>query len=205
MFRCRRFRRSGLTSVSFSGVREIARRRVAGPWCAVDMTRALVLNASFEPLNAVSSKRAVQLVLAGRAEIVAASDFVWRSSRVEVRVPLVIRLLRYVRVPYRTAMALSRRAIFDRDGHRCGYCGHEFPSALLTLDHVIPRSRGGRNAFENVVTACGPCNSRKADRTPREAKMALRFEPYAPRGSEVLALALGRHDPSWLPYLRPDA
>lgn len=166
------------------------------------MSLALVLNASFEPLNAVSSQRAVQLVLAGRAEIVQEGDTVWRSSRLSVRVPLVIRLLRYVKVPYRTALALSRRAVFERDGNRCAYCGREFGRADLTLDHVIPRSRGGRNSFDNVVTACGPCNFRKADRTPLEAKMQLRFEPFAPRGAQVLALALGRHDASWLPYLK---
>ena len=162
------------------------------------MTATLVLNATYEPLNSVSWRRAVILVLDGRAEVVEESTEVWHSRAVQLRVPLVIRLYRYVRVPYRATAALSRRAVLARDGHECAYCG----GRATTLDHVVPRSRGGDNSFDNLVAACGRCNQRKADRTPIEAKMPLRFQPYTPAGYEALSLALGAGDASWDTWLK---
>lgn len=161
------------------------------------MSATLVLNATFEPLNTVSWERAITLVLGRRAEIVTPSDREYRAADVTVPVPLVIRLLDYVRVPRRAALALSRRAVLARDGHVCAYCG----APARTVDHIQPRSRGGANSFENLVAACGPCNHRKADRTPGEAGMVLRVRPYTPAGFEALALALGRVDDAWVPWL----
>ena len=147
------------------------------------MARALLLNASFEPLCVVSARRAVVLVLKEKAEIVHRNGAEFRSERQSVPVPTVIRLVHFVRVPFRAAAPLSRRAVFARDGHRCQYCG----SHAENLDHIVPRSRGGRNTWKNTVAACGPCNQRKGDRTPAEARMPLRITPQAPSWAALAA------------------
>ncbi len=116
------------------------------------MTRALLLNASFEPLCVVSSRRAVVLVLKDKAEIVHRNGAEFHSERRNVPVPTVIRLVHFVRVPFRAKAPLSRRAVFARDGHRCQYCG----TTAENLDHVMPRSRGGPHTWENVVARAGP-------------------------------------------------
>ena len=161
------------------------------------MTRALVLNASFEPLSVVSGRRAVVLVLADRAEVVHASGAVVHSERLAVDVPSVIRLRHYVRVPYRRRAALSRRGVFARDGHRCQYCGARAES----IDHVVPRSRGGDHTWENVAAACRSCNLRKRDRTPDEAGMRLARRPATPRELAWVVVAVGSVPDSWKPYL----
>ena len=114
------------------------------------MARALLLNASFEPLCVVSSRRAVVLVLKDKAEIVHRNGAEFRSERRSVPVPTVIRLVHFVRVPFRASAPLSRRAVFARDGHRCQYCGR----AAENLDHVVPRSRRGPHTWDNVVASC---------------------------------------------------
>jgi 5-methylcytosine-specific restriction endonuclease McrA len=112
-----------------------------------------------------------------------------RSVRFEVQVPRVIRLLRYDRVP-RTSLRFNRRNLFARDGHRCQYCGSTPPSQQLSLDHVIPRSRGGDTSWENVVCCCVRCNTRKGGRTPQEARMSLLRPPSKPSQSPLLALKM---------------
>ena len=125
---------------------------------------ALVLNATYEPLCVVSVRRAAILVLSAKAVCVADGDGILHSARDALPVPSVVRLTRFVRVPYRTHVGLSRRAIFARDGWRCAYCR----GPAETIDHVFPRSRGGRHAWENVVAACARCNHTKGDKTPAE-------------------------------------
>jgi 5-methylcytosine-specific restriction endonuclease McrA len=162
------------------------------------MAQALVLNATYEPLTVVPIRRAVILLVGEKAELVHARDQRWHSERLAVPVPTVIRLRRFVRVPYRRRTALSRRAVFARDLNRCQYCG----AAAENLDHVLPRSRGGGHAWENVVAACRPCNARKGNRTPHEAGMALRASPAAPRHDGWLLVGLGAPPhPSWDAYL----
>lgn len=162
------------------------------------MAQALVLNASFEPLSVVSARRAVVLVVREKAEMVHSRDQVWRSETLEVKVPTVIRLRRYVRVPYRRRVPLNRRAVFARDLHICQYCGN----AAENLDHVVPRSRGGTHTWENVVAACRRCNTRKGSRTPGEAGMSLTASPRAPREHGWLLVGLGAPPhPSWHEYL----
>src|SRR2546423_9550312 len=139
---------------------------------------ALVLNQTYEPLCVVSVRRAAILILAGKAVCVADGDGVLHSAGEALPVPLVIRLARYVRVPCRTHIGLSRRAIFARDGWRCAYC----KGPAETIDHVIPRSRGGRHAWENVVAACARCNHTKSDKTPAELGWRLHCTPAAPKG-----------------------
>ncbi len=159
--------------------------------------RALVLNATYEALSIVSSRRAVCLVLDDKAEILHASDRVVHSERVAMAVPSVVRLRAYVRVPFERRATLNRRAVFARDGHRCQYCGGPAES----IDHVVPRSRGGRHAWENVVAACRSCNLGKRDRSPEESGMRLRRPPAAPRGAAWVAAAVGRVPELWTPYL----
>jgi 5-methylcytosine-specific restriction endonuclease McrA len=162
------------------------------------MSRALVLNASFEPLCVVATRRALVLVLDDKAELVSDTGRAFHSARAEFPEPSVVRLVTYVRVPYRTRVALNRRAIFLRDSHRCQYCG----AAAENIDHVVPRSRGGQHAWENVVAACRPCNARKEDRLLSEVTtMRLRRPPSAPTGRVWMLLAMGGMRPEWREYL----
>jgi len=161
--------------------------------------RALVLNATFEPLCVVPVRRAVVLVLKEKAEIVEERGEVLHSERNTFPVPSVIRLVHYVRVPYRARAPLSRRAVFVRDSHRCQYCG----ATAENIDHVIPRSRGGEHVWENVVAACRPCNAKKEDRLLTETHLTLRRVPYAPRETIWIVVAVGTIDPAWAPYLEP--
>lgn len=161
------------------------------------MRSALVLNATYEPLGIVSARRAVCLVLCDKAEIVEDDGSLVHSERLSLASPLVIRLRYVVKVPYKRSAALSRRAIFARDDHRCAYCGGRADS----IDHVMPRSRGGANVWENVISACRPCNLRKRDRTPEEAGMTLRTSPRTPRELSWIVFAVGRVPEEWKPYL----
>ncbi|MEQ8787063.1 MAG: HNH endonuclease [Pirellulaceae bacterium] len=113
-----------------------------------------------------------------------------RAVNFEIRVPRVIRLLRYDRVPRKT-LRFNRRNLFARDEHRCQYCGNAFPSSQLSFDHVIPRSRGGETSWENVVCSCVTCNSKKGGRTPQEARMRLLRKPARPKNNPLLASKLG--------------
>ena len=162
------------------------------------MANALVLNATYEPLSVVSARRASVLLVRQKAELLEAKDFSFSSEKLTIPVPSVIRLLRYVRVPYRRRVPLNRRAVFARDEHTCQYCG----SPAENLDHVLPRSRGGTHTWENVVAACRRCNLRKGNRTPLEADMPLQSTPQAPRrhGWVFVNLNAPPH-PSWKPYL----
>jgi 5-methylcytosine-specific restriction endonuclease McrA len=161
------------------------------------VARALLLNASFEPLCVVPARRAVVLVLKDKAEIVHRNGAEFRSERQTVPVPTVIRLVHYVRVPFRATAPLSRRAVFARDNHRCQYCGRPAEN----LDHVLPRSRGGPHTWENVVASCRACNARKEDRLPAECGMALRRPPVAPHATTSLIVSAGPVDPAWHQYL----
>ncbi len=159
------------------------------------MVRALVLNASDDPLAVVTVRRAVVLVLKEKAEVVVSDGMVFRSERIELVAPSVVRLRRYVKVPYRQRAPLTRRAVFARDGWICQYCG----AAAENLDHVVPRSRGGEHIWENVVASCRRCNAKKENRLLSEAGLHLVRRPYAP--SDGFRLALGRTEPCWEPYL----
>ena len=141
------------------------------------MAKVLVLNASYEPLNITSWRRAAVLLIKGKAEQVEDNGkFIYSGFPF----PTVIRLRHFVRVPYKE-IPLTRRNILHRDGHGCQYCGYTGDD--LTLDHVMPRSRGGGETWENMVTACVRCNVRKGNRTPQEAKMPLYHQPRKPYSS----------------------
>jgi 5-methylcytosine-specific restriction endonuclease McrA len=157
--------------------------------------RSLVLNASLQPLAVVPAKRAVVLVLKEKAVIVESNGVVFRSERLQVPAPSVVRLKYFVNVPYRNRAALTRRAVFARDGWVCQYCGH----AAENVDHVVPKSRGGLHAWENVVAACRRCNSKKENRLPHEVGLKLPRRPAAPK--DGFRLSLGRLEPEWEAYL----
>ena len=161
------------------------------------MQSALVLNASYEPLSVVSSRRATCLVLSEKAELLEHDGALMRSESLTFHRPSVIRLRYMVKVPYVRRTALSRRAIFARDDHRCQYCGDRADS----IDHVMPRSRGGEHSWENVVAACRPCNLGKRDRTPEEAGMRLATPCRAPRSSAWVVVATSAVPDSWRRYL----
>ena len=163
------------------------------------MSRALVLNTTYEPLCVVSARRAVVLVLTHKADLVTESGDAMHSERLTVSIPSIIRLRTFVRVPYRRRAALNRRAVFARDGSRCQYCA----APAESIDHVIPRSKGGEHVWENVVAACRPCNTRKRDRLLAETTMTLRRRPAAPRELTWITVAVGRVPDDWEPYLQP--
>ena len=145
----------------------------------------LTLNASYEPLTLVPTRRAVRLVLDRKAEIVESDGGRrFRSPSEEIPVPTVIRLVRYVHVPRRFRRQVTNTFLFARDGYACMYCGRHRGELrgrqFLTRDHVLPISRGGENTWENVVTSCSPCNNRKGDRLPSEAGMRLMTTPGEP-------------------------
>ena len=173
---------------------------VAVPTPVSSTRRALVLNATFAPLGIVSSRRAVLLVLDTKAELVHATERVFRAARVTVPEPSVVRLVRYVKVPHNYRVAVNRRTVFARDGSKCQYCG----ASAENLDHVIPRSKGGPHTWENVVAACRPCNTRKEDRLPHEAGMVLRSTPSAPRHRVQLLALCGNTSEDWADYLGPE-
>jgi 5-methylcytosine-specific restriction endonuclease McrA len=163
--------------------------------------KALVLNASYEPLCVVSVRRAVVLVLKEKAEVLHATEEELHSERTSFPVPSVIRLTYFVKVPFRARAALNRRAVFARDGHRCQYCG----AHAENIDHVVPRSRGGEHVWENVVAACRPCNTKKEDRYLHEVGFTLRRKPAAPKELTWIIVAVGTVHPHWQPYLQHGA
>ena len=163
------------------------------------MQQVLVLNASYEPLNVTTVRRAHVLVFKGKAEVVEELDQPLRSATGAFPWPPVSRLVQYVRVPRTLQRKISRRALFARDGGRCMYCGTT--TGRLTLDHVVPRSRGGESVWDNVVTSCAPCNMRKGHRLPHEVEMTLRKPPRAPAPVLFIHLATPKIPNGWQPYL----
>lgn len=159
--------------------------------------RTLVLNAGYEPLAVVSFRRALVLVLAGKATVLVASEHPVRCGDVSFPRPSVILLTRYVRVPFRRTAALSRRGVLRRDRHRCAYCGR----GAATVDHVLPRSRGGSDTWDNLVACCIRCNNQKGDRTPTEMGWQLRVIPRAPHGWTRMLRGVDGQHADWEGYL----
>jgi 5-methylcytosine-specific restriction endonuclease McrA len=157
----------------------------------------LLLNATYEPLCVVSSRRAIVLVLAEKAEPVDSADDWVHAAVISLPVPIVVRLTRYVRVPFPASVPLSRRAVFTRDGQTCVYCG----GSATSIDHVVPRSRGGTHTWDNVVAACRRCNHTKADRSLAEMGWALPHPPRTPSGAAWRLLGTRTVDPRWREWL----
>lgn len=149
--------------------------------------QTLLLNASYEPIRVVDLERAMYYLLTGKAEIVEAYDKVVRSVSQVFQHPKVIKLKKYVKIKqHLKGVKYSRKNILARDKMICQYCGTKCSSKTATLDHVMPKSRGGKNSWENIVTSCGDCNNKKDDRTPQEAGMVLRNRPRRPKGNAIM-------------------
>ena len=160
--------------------------------------RVLVLNSTYEPANVCSTRRAVVLLLKGKAEAVETGGTVLHSERTAFAVPSVIRLVNYVRLPHAESRGLSRRAVLARDGFRCQYCGS---TRHLTIDHIVPRSRGGTTSWDNVVTSCAPCNVRKGACLPSEVGMSPAHKPRPPLPGDFVLASQRVVPEAWLPYL----
>ena len=163
------------------------------------MGQVLVLNASYEPLNITTWRRAMVMMIKGKAESLEQDTS--REIRLGTHLPTVIRLRQYVHVPFRQ-LPLTRRNLFQRDHQTCQYCGSR--DQPLSIDHVVPRSRGGSDTWENVTTACLSCNVRKGNRTPKEASMPLHRAPHRPLSSFSFEASRhihsGRHS-EWSKYV----
>jgi len=166
------------------------------------VSRVLVLNASFEPLSLISVQRAVVLLLREKAEAIEndISRFL-HAERFSLPVPLVIRLVHYVPIPRRLKVPLTRKTLLSRDEYTCQFCGTTV--GPLTVDHVMPRSRGGATSWENCVAACLRCNHRKGNKTPEEAAMVLRKKPARPDFTHMAFVILGeaRHNEVFQRYI----
>lgn len=164
------------------------------------MAGVLVLNATFEPLAVVPTRRAICLILAQKVEMLEGSGRQVRSERLALDEPSVVRLSRYVHVPYPKHRSPNRRGVLARDAHTCQYCG----GMAETIDHVVPRSRGGDHAWDNVVAACRRCNGAKRDRLVGETTMRLARVPGPPPPSTWIEVAAGSVPHTWTPYLTAD-
>jgi len=162
----------------------------------------LVLNASYEPINICAARRALVLVLKGVAKAEEEHQATLHAAHFNIQMPSVIRLLEYRRIPHQTR-ALSRKNILLRDRNTCQYCGIVLPSNELTLDHVLPRSRGGNSSWENLVAACHNCNRKKGNMLLHETEMKLMREPrsFTLHTSRHLMRMIGHSDAQWRKYL----
>jgi len=159
----------------------------------------LVLNQNYEPLSVCTARRAVVLVFLGKAEIIANLDgSVLHSVAATFPVPSIVRLALYVKRPQKRVV-LTRRNIIKRDGHRCQYCGQS--RTAMTVDHIVPRNRGGTESWENLVCACIRCNNKKGNRLPDEAGMVLRRKPRRPNHITYIQRFIGLGDHRWKQYL----
>ena len=160
----------------------------------------LVLNATYEPINVCTVRRATVLLLKSKAEVIeiGSTDLHWATGSLPR--PVVIRLITYVRIPRDVhRRKITRKAVLARDAWTCQYCGSE--RSGLTVDHVIPRSRGGESVWENIVASCAPCNRRKGNRLPAEIEMHPVSKPKAPGPNVFIRIAAPRIPTSWEPYL----
>ena len=145
----------------------------------IEQSRVLVLNQTYEPINVCNARRAIRMMITGKADTVETNGLLVRSEAMEFHLPAVIRLRTYVYVPRRSQIPFSKKNVMRRDENTCQYCGAK--GGFLTVDHVLPRSRGGRSTWENVVCSCRRCNAKKGDRTPDEARLKLKKQPQKPK------------------------
>jgi 5-methylcytosine-specific restriction endonuclease McrA len=164
-----------------------------------DSGRVLVLNATFEPINVCTIRRAVVLLLKEKAEVIEHAELHLHSASTTMARPVVIRLVSYVRVPRDThRRKITRRAVFARDDWTCQYCGSR---SNLTVDHVVPRSKGGSSSWDNIVASCAPCNRRKGNAMLRQSGMQLRRRPSTPSPDVFIQVASPTIPAAWRAYL----
>lgn len=161
------------------------------------MRRTLLLNTDYRPIAAVSGHKAITLVLVGKAEVIEEYSEVCHSQHFDMPVPSIIRLRYHVKVPYRTVIRLTKKGLLARDKGRCAYCSNK----ATTIDHIRPRSRGGKHTWQNVVACCKACNQTKGNRQLSELNWQLRIKPFAPTGIRAVA-GLLNPEQAWLPYIQ---
>jgi len=166
------------------------------------MEHVLLLNITYEPLRVINWQKALTLLLLGKVEVLEEYGREIRAVSFSIKLPSVVRLLKLIKKP-KSAVRFSRQNIYSRDKYRCQYCGRKFPSEDLTYDHVLPKSRGGKTEWNNIVTSCMPCNRQKGGRTPSEACMSLVQTPVRPRWVPALKITIGFKEipTSWRDYL----
>jgi len=152
--------------------------------------RVILLNSDYSFLNTIHWKKAMRLLAKGKVEVLKATEKILKSSdrTWELYIPKVLRLIKLVRSVYRTRVPYSKKNVIYRDKFICQYCG--IKEKKMTVDHVLPSSRGGKSNFENCVASCKPCNNKKNDRTPREANMVLRKQPFQPTIMEFITIKM---------------
>jgi 5-methylcytosine-specific restriction endonuclease McrA len=155
------------------------------------MEQVLLLNQSYEPISVINWKRAVTLLTLGKIEVVEEYNEDIRSMYLVIKAPAVVRLLKSFRRP-RKRVKFNRQNILARDRWKCQFCGQKFPSKELTYDHVLPKSRGGKTIWENIVTACESCNLKKGGKTPQEANMKLKKRPTRPDWVPIFTISVSR-------------
>lgn len=167
------------------------------------MSGVLLLNATYEAIRIISLKRAVVLILQEKAEIIEAANTEVRSANLSVPKPEVIRLKYYVKIPYKKKITLSNKAILNRDKYQCAYthCNPQCIKKATTVDHVHPKSKGGKHEWENVVAACKKCNSKKDDKTLKDLGWTLKFKPEAPKAKHFLVVGSPEKAEAWSAYL----
>jgi 5-methylcytosine-specific restriction endonuclease McrA len=166
------------------------------------MEQVLLLNITYEPLKVINWKKAIIMLTLGKVEVIEEYTRNIHSVSFSLKLPAVVRLLRFVKRPM-IPVKFSRQNIYIRDDHKCQYCGKRLTTDELTWDHVLPRARGGKTEWENVVTCCIKCNRKKGGRTPSEASMALIKKPSIPVWLPLLKISLHfKHTPqSWRDYI----
>jgi len=166
------------------------------------MEQVLLLNITYEPLRIINWRRAITLLTLGKVEVLEQYDREVHSVSFSIRLPSVVRLLRFIKKP-KFPVKFSRQNIYIRDNYRCQYCGRELPPDKLTWDHVMPKARGGKTEWENIVTCCMECNRKKGGKMPSEASMKLIGKPSIPEWLPALKITLGLRvmPTSWRDYL----
>ena len=169
----------------------------------VSSVRALLLNSSYEPMQIVGWQKAMILFFQGKVEVIEYHPFFARTICATFQLPSILRLKKYVRPGNRDRVRFCRENVYIRDNFTCQYCGQQFSSSVLTLDHVVPASHNGQKSWTNVVTACRSCNQRKANRTPHQARMPLKTVPQMPTWLPTLQYKFDTEGvpSSWLDYL----
>lgn len=164
--------------------------------------QTLMLTNDYAPLKVISWQRAIELLTLGKVEVIEEYDREVRSAYLVIKIPAVVRLLKRFR-RHKKPVKFSRVNIYGRDNYTCQYCGEKKSINELTYDHVIPRSQGGKTTWTNIVSACGPCNSKKAGRTPEQARMKLRKQPVQPIDTPVVFIAVSKTNvpDAWRDYL----
>ncbi|MBW1721319.1 MAG: HNH endonuclease [Deltaproteobacteria bacterium] len=166
------------------------------------MEQVLLLNITYEPLKIINWKKAITLLCLGKVEVIEEYDHEIRSVSFSIKLPAVVRLLKLIKRP-KSPIKFSRQNIYSRDRYTCQYCGKRFSTEELTYDHVLPKSRGGKTVWENIVTCCVDCNRKKGGRTPEEASMRLIRKPTRPSWVPALRITIGfnKVPETWRDYL----